>query len=174
MRSLHGLARYRPLILIVALGVVLAGCTGGQPSRVAKASMLVVDGCRDSAGQQGKDAAPARLVGGVDGFIGDTNSADTLPVQILDGQRYLVWKAALAVAPTATPYRTVSVRSPASARLVYPRGITTRVRLPHCGRRYTLYTGGIFVRHPACVTLSVAGPGEKPSIVKVAVLVDRC
>ncbi|HXP20183.1 MAG TPA: hypothetical protein VN840_11120 [Streptosporangiaceae bacterium] len=154
--------------------MAIAGCTGHDPSGATKATALVIDTCRDSAGQQGKDPAPARLVDGVDGFIGDTNASDTLPVQNVGGQRYLVWKAALAVAPTARPYRTVSVISPASARLVYPRGVTSRVRLPACGRRYTLYTGGIVVRHPACVTLGVVGPAGRPATVTVPVLVARC
>lgn len=144
-----------------------------SPPQADRAGTAVLLTCQDSAGQQEKDTAPARLVNGVDGFIGDTNPYDTLPVQRLDGRRYLAWKTALSVAPDAGPYRTVSVLTPASARLSYGLGIAAsspRVRLPACGHRYALYVGGILVRHPACVTLAVKGPSGKPATVAVPVL----
>ena len=92
------------------------------------------------------------------------------------------------MAPTARPYRLISVKGPASARLFYasparwgavsgskaiappPR----RVRLPSCGHQYAGYTGGNLVTHPACVTLSVAGPRGKPSMVTVPILLSSC
>jgi hypothetical protein len=129
--------------------------------------------CRESAGQQGEDTSPARLVNGVDGFIGDSNAYDSLPVEHLDGSRYLAWKTGLSVAPAAGPYRTVSVVTPASARLSYGSSVlkaSRSVRLPACGHRYALYVGGILVRHPACVTIAVTGPSGKPVTVAVPVL----
>ena len=129
--------------------------------------------CRDSAGQQGEDGSPARLINGVDGFIGDSNAYDSLPVQHLGGYRYLAWKTALSVAPGAGPYRTVSVVAPASARLSYGSSIlkaSRGVRLPACGHRYALYVGGILVRHPACVTIAVTGPSGKSASITVPVL----
>src|SRR5262249_33262914 len=137
--------------------------------------------CSDSPGQQGGGSAAQRLVNGVDGFIGDADPADvaSVPVQRLNGVTYLVWKTALAVAPDARPYRTVSVVRPPSARLEYAIGThapppSRRVRMPVCGDRYTLFIGGIFVRSPACVDLAVAGPGSTTSDVKVPILTARC
>jgi hypothetical protein len=163
------------LSLLTIIGLMLGACTGGSPAGMPTAAALAVLTCHDSAGQQGVDAAPALLVNGVDGFIGDTNAYDTLPVRKQDGQRYLAWKAALSVASSALPYRTVSVVSPASARLGYGGAmLSRRVRMPACGRRYTLYAGGIFVTHPVCVTLAVTGPAGKPSTVTMPVLVTEC
>jgi len=163
------------LSLLAIIGLMLSACAGGSPARVPMAAALAVLTCHDSAGQQGIDTAPALLVNGVDGFIGDTHTYDTLPMWKQDGHRYLAWKAALSVASGALPYRTVSLVSPASARLGYGgAALSRRVRMPVCGRRYTLYAGGIFVTHPACVTLAVTGPTGKPSTVTVPVLVTQC
>lgn len=173
MRPRHRLACQ--LCLLAVIGLMLSGCAGGSRARVPVAATLAVLTCHDSAGQQGVGAAPALLVNGVDGFIGDTNADDTLPVWNQDGHRYLAWKAALSVASTALPFRTVSVVSPASARLGYGgAALSQRVRMPACGRRYALYVGGIFVMHPACVTLAVTGPAGKPSTVTMPVLVTHC
>ena len=80
-----------------------------------------------------------------------------------DGRRYVAWKDALSVASSALPYRIISVVSPASARLSYGgAALSQRVRMRACGSRYTLYAGGIFVTHPACVILAVTGPAAKP------------
>jgi hypothetical protein len=163
------------LTLLAIVGLMLGACTGGSPARMPKAATLAVLTCHDSAGQQGADTAPALLVNGVDGFLGDTNAYDTLPVWNQDGHRYLVWKTALSVASNAGPYRTVSVVSPVSARLGYAGApLSQRVRMPTCGGRYTLYAGGIFVTHPACVTLAVTGPAGKPSTVTMPVRVTKC
>lgn len=174
--------RQRLRVTGAAAGVGIAAITAivvpltlpGAPSpRTFYAGTTVLLTCHDSAGQQGRDTSPARLVHGVDGFIGDANAYDSLPVQHLDGHRYLAWKTALSVAPDAGPYRTVSVVTPTSARLSYGSGIVApsrSVRLPACGHRYALYLGGILVRHPACVTLAVNGPSGKPITVSVPVL----
>jgi hypothetical protein len=163
------------LSLFTTVGLALGGCTGGSPARTPTAATLAVLTCHDSSGQQSIDSAPARLVNGVDGFMGDTNAHDTLPVWNRNGHRYLAWKAALSVASTALPYRTVSVVSPASARLSYGgAALSRRIRLPACGNRYTLYVGGIFVTHPACVTLAITGPAGKPSTVTLPILVTQC
>jgi hypothetical protein len=157
---------------ITAIAVPLALPETPPPGTVTAGTTVLLS-CHDSAGQQGKDTPPARLIDGVDGFIGDANAYDTLPVQQLDGHRYLAWKSALSVAPGAGPYRTVRVVTPASARLSYGAGIVASsrsVRLPACGHRYALYTGGILVRHPACVTLAVTGPSGRPATVAVPVL----
>ncbi len=164
--------------LATTIGSVLAGCTGGaaHPANDVRATGGLT--CRDSPGQQALDAAPARLVNGVDGFIGDTNASDSLPAWgTLRGRHYLAWKTGLAVAPSAVPYRTVSVLSPASVRLVYGWHVMTpsrQVRLPSCGHRYTFFAGSILVTHPACVQLAVAGPAGKPVVVDVPVLVTHC
>jgi hypothetical protein len=63
--------------ILGGLVLVVSGCTGGGAPKNADSTVDL--SCRDSPGQQGIDAAPARLVNGVDGFIGDTNPYDTLP-----------------------------------------------------------------------------------------------
>jgi len=151
---------------------------------------MVVLSCRDAAGEQPADPQ-AKPVNGVESIAlhGDTNAYDTLPAwRSRDGHHYLIWKTFLAVAPTARPYRIVTVTSPATARLFYasptywgavsgsktigaaPRG----VQLPVCGRQYTGYTGGILITRPACVTLAVSGPGRKTATVTVPVLIIKC
>jgi len=146
--------------------------------------------CAASAGQQAGDPS-AHAVNEVQSaaLAGDTNGYDSLPAwKSSDGQRYLVWKVYLAVAPAGRPYRVITVTSPGSARLFYaspaawgaasgkpvvpppPRS----VRLPTCGSRYTGYTGGILVTRPACVSLTVTGPGSAARTVRVPVLIPRC
>jgi len=167
-----------PFVIVIGLA---AACATGPGRSALNAATLAVLTCRDSPGQQGPGAAPARLVDGVDGFIGDDNPDDWASVSILhlNGVRYLAWKTALAIAPTAGPYRTVSVVRPASARLDYSiakhaAAPSRRVRLPVCGDRYTLYVGGIFVRKPACVELAVTGPRSAAAEVKVPILTADC
>jgi hypothetical protein len=164
------------LTILGGLVLVLGGCTGGAAPKNGDGTAVLT--CRDSPGQQGIDTAPATLVNGVDGFIGDTNAYDTLPTWgKIDGHRYLAWKTGLAVAPDARPFRTVSVVSPASARLVYGSHVSApsrAVRFPACGRRYTFYAGDILVTDRACVTLAVAGPAGAEATVVVPVLVSRC
>ncbi len=163
-----GIAAITAITVIVVLAL-----PGVSPAKTFHADTTVLLTCHDSAGQQGEDGPPARLVNGVDGFIGDPNAYDILPVRHLDGHRYLAWKTALSVAPDAGPYRTVSVVTPASARLSYGSSISKAsrsVRLPACGRRYALYVGAILVRHPACVTIAVTGPNGKLATVSIPVL----
>lgn len=161
------------VVAAITAVVVVPALPGGSLRRAVQVSTTVVLTCHDSAGQQGEDGPPARLVDGVDGFIGDANAYDTLPVQHLHGYRYLAWKTALSVAPGAGPYRTVSVVSPASARLSYGSSTLKAspiVQLPACGRRYALYVGSILVQHPACVTIAVTGPSGESTTVSVPVL----
>jgi hypothetical protein len=162
-------------------GLALGGCSGGggsgRPGQQGPAAVVL--SCGAAAGQQGPGQPPDRLAGGVSGFVGDSNPDDTLPVfGRIDGHRYLVWKAALAVAPGARGGRTVRVLSPAWARIAYgrpPLRPASQIRMPACGPRYTLFTGGILVRRPACVRLAVSGPGVATVTVAVPVLVSgRC
>jgi hypothetical protein len=179
----------RMLAVLVVPAAVVAGCSH-HPAPPAGSSGVAVLSCRDSAGQQPADPQ-ARPVNGVESFAlnGDTNPGDSLPAwKNRDGHRYLIWKAFLAVATTAGPYRVVTVLGPASAALFYasPAGwgaVSTsqtigaaprRVRLPVCGKQFTGYTGGILVTHPGCVTLAVGGPGSRPATVTVPILVSRC
>jgi hypothetical protein len=159
-------------IAAVVIPLIMMGAPAPATFNEGSKNLLT---CRDSVGQQDRGTAPARLVNGVDGFIGDTNAYDTLPVEHLSGHRYLIWKSDLSVASDARPYRTVSVSSPASARLAYGSAAPSRsVRLSACGHRYALYIGGILVKDPACVNLTVAGPAGKPVTVVVPVLRTRC
>jgi hypothetical protein len=146
--------------------------------------------CKDSAGQQTPDRS-AISVDGVQSpaLAGDTNRYDTLPQwKGPDGERYLVWKAFLAVAAAAAPYRTVAVVSPSTARLFYASptrwGSVSNaatvpnpsrvVRLPACGRQYTGYTGGILVTGPGCVTLAISSPTGEGTRRAVPILVGGC
>lgn len=177
------------LAVLANCATALSGCSQGQAPPPARTGITVLS-CADSAGEQAADPA-ARPVNGVQSaaLTGDPNAYDTLPAwKARDGQRYLVWKAYLAVAPGARPYRLITVTSPASARLFYasparwgavsgekvivapPR----RIRLPACDHEYTGYTGGILITRPACVTLSVTGPPGKAATVTVPILVARC
>lgn len=177
------------LAVLVAVVTVATGCSD-RPSAPAPGGGTAVLSCRDAAGQQSADPQ-ARPVNGVESFAlhGDTNTGDILPAWTSrDGHRYLIWKAFLAVAATARPYRIVTVKSPATARLFYAStarwgavsgsqiisAAPRRVELPVCGKRYTGYTGGILVTRPACVTLAVSGPGSRAVTVTVPVLVSRC
>ncbi|HEY3977301.1 MAG TPA: hypothetical protein VGM79_08525 [Streptosporangiaceae bacterium] len=156
------------VIIAIALSLALLRAPSPEVTSDGITNLLT---CRDSAGQQDRDTRPARLANGVDGFIGDTNAYDTLPVQRVAGDRYLDWKSPLAVQPGS--YRTVTVVSPASAWLDYGVGRVSPARavgLPACGSRYTLYLGGILVRRPACVTLAVSDPAGKTALVTVPVL----
>jgi hypothetical protein len=185
----HTNRRIPALAVAAVLGAALGGCAGSPVPAAAPGGTLILT-CHDSAGQQPADPA-AKLVNGAESSAldGDTNAYDSLPVWVSrDGHRYLIWKTFLAVAPTARPYRLISVSGPASARLFYASPArwgaasgskaiappSRRVRLPSCGHQYTGYTGGILVTHPECVTLSVAGPRGKPTTVTVPILTPSC
>ena len=182
-------ARCRKLAALLAAAAVIAGCSHRPAAPAASASAGVLS-CRDSAGQQPADPQD-RPVNGVESVAlnGDTNAYDTLPAWTSrDGHRYLIWKVFLAVAPSARPYRIVTVTSPATAGLFYASptqwgavsGRQTiavaprQIELPPCGKQYTGYTGGILITRPGCVTLAVSGPGSKAATVTVPVLVSQC
>jgi hypothetical protein len=189
MASYFAVAAGRKLAILLVIAAGLSGCSPGR-ARPAASQPETLLSCRDSAGQQPIDPS-ARPVNGVQSaaWLGDTNAYDILPAwRSRDGRRYLVWKTYLTVAPGARPYRIITVTSPASARLFYasparwgaasgapviPRP-PRAVRLASCGRQYAGFTGGILIAHPACVTLTITGPGRAPRTVTVPILVPRC
>jgi hypothetical protein len=176
----------RPVALLVLAGGVLTACTSTGPARTSPAVLTVLT-CQDSAGQSHTDPG-ARWVGGVGspalhgGFPGD------IPRQrSKDGHLYLAWKDPVAVAPTARPYRTITVVNPPSARLLFAAParwatlgrtalpiLSRSVRLSACGREYTSYFGAVMVRRWACVTLAVTGPAGKLGTVTVPIGVAQC
>lgn len=111
----------------------------------------------------------------------DAKPRDIFSLKGPNGHRYLLWKTFLNVAPSARPYRTITVIRPSTARLYYADAQTwgtapdakkvtdarRRVRFSACGNTYSGYTGGIIVAEPACVTLQIASPHERshPQIV---------
>lgn len=109
----------------------------------------------------------------MDGFIGEKQYLP-LDMALVGGQRCLVVKVPMAVAPNARPYRTVSIVRPVTARLSYGPRLTRQLRLPACGDRYTFYPGGLYVRHPGCIVLSVAAPSVEPETVTVPAMVGKC
>jgi hypothetical protein len=175
----------------VAVLVALAAGTAAGCVHHAAAPAVTALNCHATAGQQGADPHALR-VNGVESFAlrGDSNPDDPMPTWRVAGRRYLIWKTFLAVAATARPYRIVTVTSPATARLYYASPATwgavsgraaigaapRQIRLPVCGHRFTGYTGGILITHPACVQLAVRGPGRQAATVTVSVpiLVNHC
>jgi hypothetical protein len=188
-----GLVR-RAVALIVSAALTSAGlsaCSGAPPrpdhpvSHPA-ASVLSLS-CSDSAGQQGQDGET--VTGGVAGLVlpGSGDPAGLYRIGTAGVARYFIYKAFLAVSPSAAPFATVSVTRPASARLVYaaPSRIGTlfstrsgqpllaasrsAVRLPVCGPRFTGFTGGVIVTGPACVTFKVSSPVARAATVTVPI-----
>jgi hypothetical protein len=185
------------LLITVLVGIGLSACSGAPPhpphsASSPAASSLIALTCADSAGQQGADHET--VVGGVGGLAlpGSDDPAGLYPIRASDGQRYFVYKAFLAVSPSAAPYATVSITRPAAARLVYGSSSRigdlmstasgqalvaasrTKVRLPVCGRRFTGFVGGIIVTKPVCVTFAVSSPTGGNAIVDVPIGPDRC
>lgn len=114
-------------------------------------------------------------------------SGDNTPQRSMDGHRYLTYKDPVAVAPTARPYRTITVVSPLSARLLFTGPsrwaalsgtvlpvLARSVRLSACGREYAWYFGAILVRRRSCVTLAVAGPVRRLATVTVPIMGAQC
>jgi len=149
--------------------------------------MLTILTCQDSFGHSAADPG-ARSVAGIGspalygGFNGDNTR-----LRSNDGHAYLAWKDPVAVAPDARPYRTITVVSPTSARLLFtspvrwgtlwsgPLPVLSRsVRLSACGREYASYFGAIMIRGDACVTLAVSGPAGKLSTITVPINVSQC
>jgi hypothetical protein len=181
----------REVTLLVMAGSALAACTGISPPQTPVARTTVLT-CRGSSGLSAGADPQARWVGGVGspalygGFPG-SSPAFAVRQRSKDGHQYFFWKDPLAVAPTAQPYRTITVVSPPSARLLFatPSEWATlsgtvlpilgrTVRLSACGRKYASYFGAIMVRRGTCVTLTVSGPSGKLDNVTVPILVARC
>jgi hypothetical protein len=186
------------LLTTAFIGAGLSACSN-PPARPEHsvpgpaASSLLALSCPDSAGQQG--AGQETVIGGVEGLVlpGSDHPADLYPIGAAsDGKRYFIYKAFLAVSASAAPFATVSITSPADARLVYgsPSRIgelfTTRsgralvaasrrtVRLPVCGPRFTGYTGGVIVTRLACVTFAVSSPSSRVATVTVPIGPGNC
>jgi hypothetical protein len=168
----------------------LAGCSHAK--QPATDPTLLSLNCSDSAGQQGQGGET--VVGGVEGLVlpGSDDPASLYPIRTVDGRRYYIYKAFLAVSPAAAPFATVSIVSPAGARLVYGSSsrigalvsahtgqeviaaARTKVRLPVCGSRFTGYVGGIVVAGPACVTFEVSSPSARVATVTVPIGPGKC
>jgi len=179
---------FQPLVatLLVAVGVPLTACTGGGAAETS-GDMLTVLTCRDSFGQSAADPG-SRFVAGIGspGLSGGF-SGDNTRWRSNDGHAYLEWKDPVAVAPDARPYRTITVVSPTTARLLFtsparwatlssgPLPVLSRsVRLSACGREFASYFGAIMIRGGACVTLAVAGPAGKLGTITVPINVSQC
>jgi hypothetical protein len=172
--------------LLAVFAGVLTACSTAVQAGPSPARLTVLT-CQDSFGQGRTDPA-ARWVGGVGspalygGFPGE------IPRQRSeDGHTYLAWKDPVAVAPSARPFRTITVVSPPSARLLFATParwatlwgtvlpvLARAVRLSACGRGYASYFGAVMVRHWACVRLAVTGPAGRLGTVNVPVGVAQC
>jgi len=186
------------LLTTALIGASLAACSGAparpeHPAPGPATSSLLSLSCSDSAGQQGTDHET--VIGGVEGLAlpGSGDPAGLHPIgTTTNGKRYFIYKAFLAVSPSAAPFATVSVIRPAGTRLVYgsPSRIgelfSTRsgqallaasrntVRLPVCGPRFTGFTGGIIVTGPACVTFQVSSPRAREATLTVPIGPATC
>jgi hypothetical protein len=191
----------RAVTLLTTVFIVagLAACSNAParqehpvPATATSSSLLSLN-CPDSAGQQGADHET--VTGGVEGLVlpGSDDPAGLYPIGTAGrGERYFIYKAFLAVSPSAGPYATVSVTSPADARLIYgsPSRIgelfsassgqalvtasRSTVRLPVCGPRFTGFTGGVIVTRPACVTFAVSSPSAQAATVAVPIGPAKC
>ncbi len=162
----------------------------GPPSASSGSLNLIALGCADSAGQQTRDGE--KVVGGVEGLVlpGSGDPSALSPLRDVDGRRYFVYKAFLAVAWNAAPYATVSIVSPKGARLYYGsagevgrlsashhgRALVaasrTRVRLAVCGAGFTGYVGGVIVEKPTMVTFAVSSPHRATQRVSIPIGTD--
>jgi hypothetical protein len=180
----------RAVTLLTTVFIVagLAACSNApahqeHPVPAPATSSLLSLSCPDSAGQQGADHET--VTGGVEGLVlpGSDDPAGLYPIGTAGGgEHYFIYKAFLAVSPSAAPYATVSVTRPADARLIYgaPSRIgelfsassgqalvtasRSTVRLPVCGPRFTGFTGGVIVTRPACVTFAVSSPSTQATV----------
>ncbi len=189
-RPKHATTLITSSIATLIMTLPLSSCTNGKrASQAAHHSTTVLD-CHDSAGQQSADPSAQKANGIASPALrGDTNIYDSLPKwKMSNGQIYIVWKAFIAVAPSAKPYRTVTVLTPRSGRLFYASPTrwgsvsndpasaapSLAIRISACSSRYAGYTGGILMLHPGCIILSVTGPTTKPTSITVPILVTRC
>ena len=184
-----GLGRQVALFVMAASG--LAACTSISPAKTPVAATTVL-ACRDSSGLSATADPKARWVGGVVsralyGGIPGSSPAFAVRQRSKDGHQYFFWKDPVDVAPTAQPYRTITVVNPPPARLLFatPSGwaalsgtvlpiLSRTVQLSACGRKYASYFGAIMVRRVTCVTLTVAGPSGKLDTITVPILVAHC
>jgi hypothetical protein len=187
------------LLTTVFTGAGLAACSNAPvrpdhpvPAPATSSSLLTLS-CPDSVGQQGADHET--VTGGVEGLVlpGSDDPAGLYPIGTASsGKHHFIYKAFLAVSPSAAPYATVSVTRPADARLIYgsPSRIgelfsassgqalvtasRSTVRLPVCGPRFTGFTGGVIVTRPACVTFAVSSPSTQAATVAVPIGPAKC
>jgi hypothetical protein len=174
--------RFALFLVVLVVGVVdvliwmAFDKTASTPSRAFGTVELT---CAESYGQQGRSGEAS--VGGVTGLVlpGSGDPASLRPLRSADGQRFYVYKAALAVSSTTARYATVSILRPRSATLFYgtPAHVgqlanrdqgkeliaasRTRVRIPVCGSRFTGFVGGIIIAEPTSVTFAVSSPNRK-------------
>jgi hypothetical protein len=180
---------FQPLVatLLVAVSVPLTACTGGGTAGTTSADMLTVLTCRDSFGQSAAEPGSRSVAGiGSPALFGGFNG-DNTRWRSNDGHAYLAWKDPVTVAPDARPYRTITVVSPTSARLLFTSParwatlssgplpvLSRRVQLSACGREYASYFGAIMIRGATCVTLAVAGTAGKLGTITVPINVSQC
>jgi len=173
------------LVIGAAVGLALVRLGRSAPSGSGGlASTTIVLTCPDSAGQQGRNGET--VVGGVEGLVlpGSGNPASLTAWRGTNGRRYYFYKVFLAVSKSSSPFATVSIVRPTSARMVYgpaiaasstgPARVTSlvaasrsQIRMPVCGPRFTGFAGAIVVLKPSNVTFSVSSPGRKTQRVTV-------
>lgn len=159
------------------LGLWVAGDVGATHNATISSGEIALT-CADSAGQQGPYG---EIVNGVDGLIlaGSGDRGSLTPFLGPGGKQYYVYKVFLAVSSSDAPYATVSIISPASARLYYgrPLGLNQAlvlaskrtVRLPVCGARFSGYPGGVVLDAPSRVSFQVTTPRRHTARVEISI-----
>ena len=155
--------------VLALLGLWVEGSLGVEHHATGHSGGIALT-CGESVGQQGRNGEV--VVGGVVGLVlpGSGSAAPLTPFLGPGGKKYYVYKMFLAVSSSDAPYATVSIISPASAKLYYghPLGLNQSlvlaskrsVRLPACGPRFSGYPGGVVLTAPSRVTFSVTAPGR--------------
>lgn len=162
---------------LVLLGLWVAGDSGVTHNAAGSAGVIALT-CAASAGQQGRRGEV--VVDGVARLVlpGSGNPSSLTSILGPRGRTYYVYKVFLAVSSSDAPFATVSIVSPANARLYYgsPLGDVAlvlaskrKVRLPVCGPRFSGYAGGVVLVAPSRVTLQVTTPSGHSDRVGVSI-----
>ena len=173
----------------LSLGVLIVSVSGALLliNFVDSSPSMMILSCSDSVGQQGRGGE--KVIGGVEGLVlpGSGDPSLLRSLRSTDGHRYFVYKAFLAVSAAATPYATVSIISPESAKLYYGKsdvvgrlansaqgsGLITasksQIRLPVCGPNFTGFVGGIIIVKPTSVTFAISSPHKTTERITVSI-----
>lgn len=180
----------RLLRLLCAVGVVILGSAASTAGAIAASSKPTTLTCSDESPPSVPPGNLAVKIGALalDGVHAWAAKPPAGLAFAYNHARYRLLKAFAYVLPKPPTSVTLRVVSPQSGvRLYYavgptwasstPRHIVTAasstVTFMACSG-LTGYTGGILIRHAACVTLAVSQAGKKPTLARVPIAPARC